>query len=105
MVGYGGGAYVLTMMDRSGLIEPNDCGDGLGNKSSGRALKCSDPPVTPQNPQNPGTPTADELPYESACLCGIGARHGSPSPWLLGTPGVLVALLWRRRRSRRGGQV
>ena len=105
MVGYGGGAYVLTMMDRSGLIEPNDCGDGMGNKSSGRALKCSDPPVTPQNPQNPGTPTADELPYESACLCGIGARHGSPSPWLLGTPGVLVALLWRRRRSRRRGQV
>jgi GH15 family glucan-1,4-alpha-glucosidase len=30
MVGYGGGAYIITMLDRSGLIEPNDCGDGNG---------------------------------------------------------------------------
>ncbi len=30
MVGYGAGAYIMTMMDRSGLIEPNDCGDGMG---------------------------------------------------------------------------
>lgn len=103
MVGYGGGAYVLTMLDRSGLIEPNDCGDAMGNKSSGRALKCSDPPVTPTNPQNPGTPTAADLPYENACLCGIGARHGSPSPWVFVTAPVLLALLVRRRL-RRGGR-
>ncbi|HNN53794.1 MAG TPA: hypothetical protein PKO07_22375, partial [Pseudomonadota bacterium] len=100
MVGYGGGAYVLTMLDRSGLIEPNDCGDGMGNKSSGRALKCSDPKVTPTNPTNPSAPTADELPYENACLCGIGPRHRRVSPLVLSAGLVLGTLLWRRRRAR-----
>ena len=100
MVGYGGGAYVLTMLDRSGLIEPNDCGDGMGNKSSGRALKCSDPKVTPTNPTNPSAPTADKLPYENACLCGIGPRHRRVSPLVLCAGLVLGTLLWRRRRAR-----
>jgi GH15 family glucan-1,4-alpha-glucosidase len=101
MVGYGAGAYVLTMLDRSGLLEPNDCGDGLGNKSSGRALKCSDPPVTPQNPQNPGTPTADEVPYVNACLCQVGSVSQSSTPhpmaWL-GSLFVLGGLVRRRFR-------
>ena len=30
MVGYGGGAFLITTLDRAGLIEPNDCGDGMG---------------------------------------------------------------------------
>lgn len=102
MVGYGGGAYVLTMLDRSGLIEPNDCGDGMGNKSSGRALKCSDEPVTPTNPGSPNTPSADEIPFENACLCGIGARHGSPSPWVFFSASAMVAVLLRRRLGRGG---
>lgn len=103
MVGYGGGAYVLTMLDRSGLIEPNDCGDGMGNKSSGRALKCTDPPVTPTNPDSPSAPSADEVPFENACLCSIGASHRSPSPWVfLSASAVVGLLLWRRVR--RGGR-
>ena len=28
MVGYGAGAYLMTILDRSGQWEPNDCGDG-----------------------------------------------------------------------------
>ena len=34
MVGFGAGAYMITMLDRSGLIEPNDCADGKGKKAS-----------------------------------------------------------------------
>lgn len=102
MVGYGGGAYVLTMFDRSGLIEPNDCGDGAGNKSSGRGLKCSDPPVTPQNPQSPSVPTADEVPYVNACLCGLGSPAKGPHPLaLLLFSGVTGVLIRRRLRGQK----
>ncbi len=31
MVGFGAGAYVMTMLDRAGKIEPNDCADGKGH--------------------------------------------------------------------------
>lgn len=70
MVGYGSGAYVLTVFDRSGLVEPNHCGDGAGNKSSGRVYKCASDGMMMNN--NNGTPTAEELPYENACLCSLG---------------------------------
>ena len=111
MVGYGGGAYVLTMMDRSGLVEPNDCGDGQGNKSSGRAYKCGvDNPTMPGgpgNPGSPGTPTADQVPYADACLCGIGRQHGGPGA-LLAPWGALLILLgvrrWRRQSQAEGGR-
>mgnify|MGYP002136797344 CR=1 FL=1 len=108
MVGYGGGAYVLTMLDRSGLIEANDCGDGMGNKSSGRTLTCNpdDPggPGTPGNPGAPPAPTAEELPYADACLCSVppGHAHGGSRAWPLGAGssglGLLLILLVRRRR-------
>ncbi len=116
MVGYGGGAYVMTMLDRSGLIEPNDCGDGMGNKSSGRPLSCStDMPGTPgnpQNPNNPAAPTAEQLPYADACLCAVppGQTVATRKPWPLGlgagsTAIVLILLLRRRsRRIRQGGE-
>ena len=111
MVGYGGGAYVLTMMDRSGLIEPNDCGDGMGNKSSGRALSCATDmpgkPGDPGNPSNPAAPTAEELPYSDACLCSVqpgrarGPVRGIPSGVALFS--AAVTLLWLRRRGARRG--
>lgn len=106
MVGYGGGAYVLTMLDRAGLIEPNDCGDGMGNKSSGKALKCSSMPMTPDGPgpNNPQAPTADELPYVNACLCDLRrgpGSHGAPHGSLLAGLGAAVWLVARRRRGAR----
>ncbi len=39
MVGYGGGAYIMTILDRAGKIEPNDCGNGNGVTLP--ALTCS----------------------------------------------------------------
>lgn len=104
MVGYGGGAYVLTMLDRAGLIEANDCGDGMGNKSSGKPLKCSSMPTTPGNMNNPQAPTADELPYENACLCELrrgGDRAGGGATRFGLLSGVLAALVLVSRRRRR----
>ena len=105
MVGYGGGAFVLTMLDRAGLIEANDCGDGMGNKSSGKPLMCSSMPMTPGNMNNPQAPTADELPYENACLCDLrrGGDHGRGGGAVrFGVvAGVLAALMLASRRRRR----
>ena len=39
MVGYGAGAYLMTIIDRGGAWEPNDCGDG--NTRSGAAFSCT----------------------------------------------------------------
>lgn len=106
MVGYGGGAYVLTILDRSGLIEANDCGDGGGNKSSGTPLKCSSQPMMPTGPTD-RPPTAEELPYEGACLCDLrggraGSAGGGRSPHWTILPGMLVALFLIARRRVRG---
>jgi len=107
MVGYGGGAYVLTLLDRSGLVEPNDCGDGLGNKMSGRAYKCGvDNPQTPDGgtSTNPPPPTAAEVPYVGACLCNLGRRADADrsraglAAWAAVCIGLALAL---RRRARR----
>ena len=65
----------LTLLDRSGLIEANHCGDGAGNKSSGRAYKCA----TDAMPGgDPGAPSTDDLPFESACLCQLNSARSRP---------------------------
>jgi len=110
MVGYGGGAYILTIMNRSGLIEPNDCGDDKG--ATLPKLDCSGISTTPGNngPGNngpgdhnkgDGTPGADEIPFVSACLCktGLGGGRGGIPPLglalFLSAP---IAVLVRRAR-------
>lgn len=108
MVGYGGGAYVLTLLDRSGLVEPNDCGDGMGNLTSGRPYKCGvDNPGTPDGgtSTNPPAPNADAVPYVGACLCSIGTRRdaaGGPPALALWTA-ALISLRLASRRLRRLG--
>ena len=62
MVGYGAGAYQLTLLDRAGLIEPSDCGqfdpgqdgqpgggddEGEAGSRTGVACACSGGNVTP----------------------------------------------------------
>ncbi len=62
MVGYGAGAYQLTLLDRAGLIEPSDCGqfdpgqdgqpgggddEGNGSGRTGVACMCSGGSATP----------------------------------------------------------
>ena len=62
MVGYGAGAYQLTLLDKAGLIEPSDCGqfdpgqdgppgggddDGDGTLRTGVACMCAGGSATP----------------------------------------------------------
>lgn len=107
MVGYGGGAYILTVMDRAGLVEPNDCGDGAGHSLP--KVNCEGVVV-----ENPGTtaggvtaggggtegstagadngPGTDEVPYLPACLCRMTQARGFSASllFLLALPAMLV---------------
>lgn len=106
MVGYGGGAFVITILDRFGTIEPNDCGDG--KSVSLPKVDCSSISTTPGSsggpggdggPDNGGVPDASQIPFVTACLCNLG--EGRP----LGPLGIAVviglpAILLLRRRKR-----
>jgi hypothetical protein len=97
------------MLDRSGKIEPNDCGDGKGKTLP--PLQCNAIDTNPGNPGGPGgpggassggpggngAPDASQVPYTPACLCNMHALK-SATPWGLAL--VPWALYWRRRRSR-----
>jgi hypothetical protein len=113
MVGYGAGAYLMTMMDRSGLVEPNDCGDGMGVKlpvitcsGTGSGTGSSGSPSGGGGSSNSGSGAggggnADLPPYGTgACLCradGAGGRHPA-ALLLLGAVPLLLALRRTRRR-------
>lgn len=106
MVGYGGGAYILTMLDRSSIVEPNDCGDGAGNKSSGRAYQCSSD-SNPDGGSGGGNqvPNGEQVPYSDACLCNLGPVHRSAGAlFWLAFGSVLVAAVLRRSRHQRDGR-
>jgi GH15 family glucan-1,4-alpha-glucosidase len=110
MVGYGGGAYVITMLDRSGLGEPNDCGDGQGVTLP--KVDCSGVSTTPPGGgagadggaggpgDNGGTPDASQVPFVNACLCRMGEGPGIPPVGLfaLVVAAPLVLVVRRRRR-------
>jgi GH15 family glucan-1,4-alpha-glucosidase len=120
MVGYGGGAYLMTMLDRSGIVEPNDCGDGMGmtlpvvtcggNPTGGGGASGTGASNGVGNGTGPsgagGGPGA--TPYEGtgACLC----RAGGPGSgdWSTRAPLLLLggvpALLALRRRQRRAAR-
>ena len=106
MVGYGGGAYVMTILDRAGKLEPGDCtGDVTdgGGSSSGGTGGTGGPGSTggAGGPGDNGAPSAAQLPYTPACLCN---RHavGNATPWgLVAIPWARVVrrVLRRRRRA------
>jgi GH15 family glucan-1,4-alpha-glucosidase len=103
MVGYGAGAYIMTILDRMGLIEPNDCGDGMGITLP--TLTCDGVDTNPSGTGaggggTDGPASYDDLPYGiAACLCGLEAGSSRPSSAWLSLFGV-VALVWRRRQRR-----
>ncbi len=109
MVGYGGGAYIITMLDRSGISEPNDCGDG---KSAGLVkLDCGGVVTTPggggaaagggpATGANGSAADVSTIPYRGACLCGLGPDRGIQPLGLavfLAAPAFFVARRARRR--------
>ncbi len=104
MVGYGGGAYIITVLDRAGLGEPNDCGDGMGTVLA--SYTCAGGPgPTPDGGVNPtgdggaggNGNNPNNIPYVPACYCDLHAGRGN-----LGGLALLViplVLVWRRRRA------
>jgi len=103
MVGYGAGAYIMTILDRSGAWEPNDCGDG--NSKSGAMFTCSGQSGggsggtggggsggTGGGDGDGGTGTSN-IPYRAACLCDFGrGRATAGTLTILGLPWLFLAV-------------
>jgi hypothetical protein len=100
MVGYGAGAYLITILDRGGQWEANDCGDG--SSRMGAAFDCSGQAGGGDGGTggggNGGSGGAggngdggvgSDVPYRAACLCELGGR-ALPSAGTL----ALVMLPW-----------
>lgn len=88
MVGYGAGAYQMTVLHRAGSLEPSDCGEvDVGEY----------PDAGPDDPGNPGD---GDLRTGLACLCTAG--RDAPTPWgeLLVVGAALAFVARRRRRTR-----
>jgi MYXO-CTERM domain-containing protein len=86
MVGYGAGAYVMTMLDRAQLYEHADCGDkDIGQYPDAGAVV---------GPHGDGGTNADAGGRTGiACACSGGAGSSGNAAML-----VVVALVVRRRR-------
>ena len=98
MVGYGGGAFLLTLLDRAGLLEPSDCGASVLNPDGG--VTATDGGVRPGGAGGVG----EDRPRVNACLCSLGAAGPAGDPGA-GTAALLLlpwllcgARLLRRRR-------
>jgi hypothetical protein len=110
MVGYGGGAFAITMLDRSGITEPNDCGDGKG--AALPKVTCSAISTNPTggpgsgadggagSDPNGAVPDGSKVPFAPACLCVLGPDRAIP-PWGVALFLSVPALLFARRVLRR----
>lgn len=114
MVGYGAGAYIMTMLDRAGILEPNDCGDGMG--ATQPDVLCKEVIIDLDAGDDGGTGfgmgggagvggggNGIQGPYGTgACLCRAGnaSEGGGAALALLGGVTSLFALRRRQRRSR-----
>jgi hypothetical protein len=87
MVGYGAGAYLMTLLDRAELYEHTDCGD----KDIGQYPDAG--PVIGSRDGTGGNGAVDGARSGFACACNGGAGGGSGAA-LFG----LVVLVLRRRR-------
>jgi GH15 family glucan-1,4-alpha-glucosidase len=86
MVGYGAGAYQMTLLDRAGAFEPTDCGE----------VDVGEYPDA--GPGGPGNPVDGDPRTGLACACHAGL--GRPTPWgeLALVLGAIVVVTRRRRR-------
>lgn len=117
MVGYGGGAYIMTMLDRAGIIEGNDCGDGNGvtqpsvlcgggsgsanSSGAGMGGNSSGPVVGASSTGAGGNGIDAGPPYGTgACLCRASATSENGA-LALGLGGALAALIGIRRKKNR----
>lgn len=95
MVGYGPGAFTMTLLDRAGLLEPSDCGvTTISVTDAGVTISDAAGSVT-----GDGGGSTGPRERSTACICTVGATGGAPPP-LLSVPWLLLfARLWRRRRA------
>jgi len=100
MVGYGPGAYQLTILGRAGLHEASDCGTVESYPDAG--------PITyvdagPQPDGDTGTGADDEGRTGFACVCnGAGQGGGNAGGWLLAA--MVIGCLSIRRRAKEGSR-
>ena len=114
MVGYGGGAYIMTMLDRAGFIEPNDCGDGNGvtqptvtcNGAGGGGTSSGMGGFTGSGGNGSGTGGNGinaGPPYGTgACLCRAGSTEKNGVGALASIAAVGLLLARRNRKGRHG---
>lgn len=119
MVGYGGGAYIMTMLDRAGILEPNDCGDGNGmtqpanlcgggsGASSGAGMGGNSSGPSGSSPTGAGVGgngLEGGPPYGTgACLCRAGATSEN-GILALGLAGAVATMLGLRRKGESKGR-
>ncbi|MFO0674906.1 MAG: hypothetical protein U0169_00080 [Polyangiaceae bacterium] len=117
MVGYGGGAYAMTLLDRAGFVEKNDCGDGRGavlpkitctgevitegNEGAGKVEDIGAPGSTPGSGSSGGAASADDVPYVGACLCRLGAPSHASGGLVLAVLVPLALFVFRVEMPRR----
>ena len=90
MVGYGAGAYQMTLLDRAGYYEKTDCGE----------LDIDEyPDAGMGGPPGPGFTGEDRTGL--ACVCAAGAPAGVPWAELVLVGGALAFGARRRRKGRR----
>jgi GH15 family glucan-1,4-alpha-glucosidase len=108
MVGYGGGAYILTILDRAGLSEPNDCGDGASTPlpqltcagaagtDGGITVATDDGGLLGDTDGGSSGPGGD-VPRTRACVCDLGPAGpiATGGPFLVA---LAFVLLWLRLR-------
>jgi GH15 family glucan-1,4-alpha-glucosidase len=103
MVGYGAGAYVLTLLARAGIMAPTECGakppvlteQGIPRIDYGPPSETSVQPTA-----DSGSSLPPDEPSGFACLCKLDRR---PSGWTVAPVlaiGLLALLGWRVRRKR-----
>ncbi len=113
MVGYGAGAYMMTLLERAGYSEPRKCLGGKPPQQDSGVPPKGDGPYTPPDgpwfpPEeggvNPGSDagTGNNLEEASgfACLCRAGAPGQPPADVFLFCILALGAVFWRRHRRR-----
>jgi MYXO-CTERM domain-containing protein len=89
MVGYGAGAYLMTLLDRGGLMEHSDCGEvDLEDYPDAGVIIGGD-----GGPDDPGADDVGRTGLACVCASGRGGPGGGEAVLL-----VAVALVLRRRR-------
>ncbi|MGZ3428161.1 MAG: glycoside hydrolase family 15 protein, partial [Polyangia bacterium] len=96
MVGYGAGAYMMTVLDRANLIEPHDCGDAVTMPISCSMVDAGTVGDGGGVGGSGGSGGGDgdggvggDVPYRAACLCDFSGRSRLSNGMI-----IVVALPW-----------